>query len=41
MTRHTETIEEIPRDQRWSAAEKAAFVRKTYEPSMSASLLPR
>lgn len=36
MTRHTETIEVITRDQRlrrWSAAEKAALVRRTYEPA--------
>lgn len=33
MTRHTETIEVITRDQRrrrWSAVEKAALIRKTY-----------
>ena len=44
MTRHTETIEIITRDQRrrrWSPAEKAALVRKTYEPGMSVSLLAR
>lgn len=44
MTRHTETIEVITRDQRrrrWSAAEKAALVRKTYEPGMSVSLVAR
>ena len=44
MTRHTETIEGITRDQRrrrWSAAEKAALVRKTYEPGMSVSLVAR
>ncbi|OJX13209.1 MAG: transposase [Burkholderiales bacterium 68-20] len=44
MTRHTETIEVITRDQRrrlWSAAEKAALVRKTYEPDMSVSLVAR
>ena len=44
MTRHTETIEVITRDQRrrrWSVAEKAALVRKTYEPGMSVSLVAR
>ena len=44
MTRHTETIEIITRDQRrrrWSAAEKATLVRKTYEPGMSVSLVAR
>ena len=44
MTRHTETIEVITRDQRrrrWSAAEKAALARKTYEPGMSVSLVAR
>ena len=44
MTRHTETIEVITRDQRrrrWSAAEKAALVRKTYESGMSVSLVAR
>jgi transposase-like protein len=44
MTRHTETIEVITRDQRrrrWSAPEKAAWVRKTYEPGMSVSLVAR
>ena len=44
MTIHTETIEVITRDQRrrrWSATEKAALVRKTYEPGMSVSLVAR
>ena len=44
MTRHTETSEVITRDQRrrrWSAAEKAALVRKTYESGMSVSLVAR
>ena len=44
MTRHTETIEVITRDQRrrrWLATEKAALVRKTYEPGMSVSLVAR
>ncbi len=44
MIRHTETIEIITRDQRrrrWSPAEKAALVRKTYEPGMSVSLVAR
>jgi transposase-like protein len=44
MTRQTETIEVITTDQRrrrWTAAEKAALVRKTYEPGMSVSLVAR
>lgn len=44
MTRHTETIEIITRDQRrrrWSVAEKAHLVRRTYEPGMSVSLVAR
>ena len=44
MIKHTETIEVITRDQRrrrWSAAEKAALVRKTYELGMSVSLVAR
>ncbi len=44
MARHTETIEIITRDQRrrrWSTAEKAALVRKTYEPGRSVSLVAR
>jgi hypothetical protein len=44
MARHTETIEVITRDQRrrrWSLAEKAALVKRTYEPGMSVSLVAR
>lgn len=44
MTRHTATIEVITRAQRrrrWSAAEKAALVSRTYEPGMSVSLVAR
>jgi transposase-like protein len=44
MTRHTETIEVITRDQRrrrWSLSEKAALVRRTYEQGMSVSLVAR
>lgn len=44
MTRHTETIEVITTDQRrrrWSVQEKAALVRRTYEPGMSVSLVAR
>lgn len=44
MSRHTDTIEVITRDQRrrrWSTAEKATLVRKTYEPGMSVSLVAR
>ena len=43
-TRHTESIEVVVKDQRrrrWSLAEKAALVRRTYEPGMSVSLLAR
>ena len=43
-TRHSETIEVITRDQRrrrWSLGEKAALVRRTYEPGMSVSLVAR
>ena len=44
MTRHTESVEVIFKDQRrrrWSPAEKAALVRRTYEPGMSVSLVAR
>lgn len=44
MTRHTETVEVITRDQRrrrWSAAEKAALVCMTHEAGMSVSLVAR
>lgn len=44
MTRYTETIEVITHDQhrrRWSAAQKAALLRKIYEPSISVSLVAR
>ncbi len=44
MTRHTESIEVITTDQRrrrWSVSEKAALVRRTYEPGMSVSLVAR
>ena len=44
MTRQSETVEEITRDQRrrrWSVAEKATLVRRTYEPGMSVSLVAR
>jgi transposase-like protein len=43
-TRNTETIEVVMRDQRrrrWSLAEKAALVRRTYEAGMSVSLVAR
>jgi transposase len=39
MTRQSETVEVITGDQRrarWSLAEKAALLRRTYEPGMSA-----
>ena len=42
MTRHTESVEVIFKDQRrrrWSLAEKSALVRRTYEPGMSVSLV--
>ena len=44
MTRHTESVEVVVTDQRrrrWSVAEKAALVRRTYEPGMSVSLVAR
>ena len=44
MTRHTDTVEVILKDQRrrrWSAVDKAALVRRTYEPGMSVSLVAR
>ena len=43
-TRHTDTVHVVTADQRrrrWSVAEKAALVRKTYEPGMSVSLVAR
>lgn len=42
MTRHTEAVEVVVGDQRrrrWSLAEKAALVRRTYEPVMSVSMI--
>jgi len=44
MPRQRETVEVITSDQRrrrWSAAEKQALVRRTYEPGMSVSLVAR
>ena len=44
MTRHTDTVEVITTDQRrrrWSVAEKAALVSRTYEPGMTVSLVAR
>jgi len=44
MTRHTDSVEVFIKDQRrrrWSPAEKAALVRKTYEAGMSVSLVAR
>jgi len=44
MSRHTESVEVVVKDQRrrrWSLAEKAALVRRTYEPGMSVSLVAR
>ena len=43
-TRHAESVEVILKDQRrrrWSLPEKAALVRRTYEPGMSVSLVAR
>lgn len=43
-TRNTDSVEVILKDQRrrrWSPAEKAALVRRTYEPGMSVSLVAR
>jgi transposase len=44
MARRTETVEVITTDQRrrrWSVQEKAALVRRTYEPGMLVSLVAR
>lgn len=45
MTRNTQTIEVVTvsqeRRRRWSAREKAALVKETYEPGMSVSLVAR
>ena len=44
MTRHTESLEVVVKDlcpRRWPLSEKAALVRRTYEPGMSVSLLAR
>ncbi len=44
MTRHTDSVEVILKDQRlrrWSPVEKAALVRRTYETGMSVSLVAR
>jgi transposase-like protein len=44
MTRHTDTVEVIVKDQRrrrWSPEQKATLVRRTYEPGMSVSLMAR
>jgi transposase len=44
MPRQRETVEVITSDQRrrrWSAAQKQALVRRTYEPGMSVSLVAR
>ena len=44
MTRRTEPVEIVMTDQRrrrWSVQEKAALVRRTYEPGMSVSLVAR
>jgi transposase-like protein len=42
--RHTDSVEVILKDQRrrrWSLAEKASLVRRTYETGMSVSLVAR
>lgn len=45
MTKNKQTIEVVTisdeKRRRWSAAEKAALVRETYEPGMSVSLVAR
>lgn len=44
ISRRTESVEVVMTDQRrrrWSAQEKAALVRRTYEPGMSVSLVAR
>ncbi len=44
MTRAKDSVEVILKDQRrrrWSPTEKAALVRRTYEPGMSVSLVAR
>ena len=45
MTRNKQTIEVVTvsdeKRRRWSAAEKAALVRETYEPGMNVSLVAR
>ncbi|EPD35075.1 hypothetical protein HMPREF9701_05454 [Delftia acidovorans CCUG 274B] len=44
MTKHTESIEVVVKDlrrRRWPFTEKAALVRRTYEPGMSVSLVAR
>ena len=45
MTKSRQTIEVVTvsdeKRRRWSAAEKAALVRETYEPGMSVSLVAR
>jgi transposase len=44
MTRRTESVEVLVTDQRrrrWTPQEKAALVRRTYEPGMSVSLVSR
>lgn len=44
MTRHRDSVEVVLKDQRrrrWSPGEKAALVRRTYEPGMSVSLVAR
>ncbi len=44
MTRRTDPIEVLVTDQRrrrWTSQEKAALVRRTYEPGMSVSLVAR
>ena len=43
-TRHTESVQVVTSDQRrrrWSLSQKAALVRRTYEPGMSVSLVAR
>lgn len=44
MTRHTDSVEVIPKDRRrrrWTLTEKAALVWRTYEPGMGLSCMAR
>lgn len=44
MTRHTDSVAVIPKDRRrrrWTLPEKAALVRRTFEPGMGLSFMAR